>query len=325
MLRFADDAAVLTRDGDVEIRRDGQNPLHLPAAATWLDLLVQQMVKHPDHADLIASLPLEGKRLIETLIEHQVLISHPLCDHLARLHGATVTAREGLTGRQGSDTSFLLRELGNSPVVQLPQPDPGLSTLLGRRPSQRFFSREPLSVDIIGSLLGASVLPTAPEPNGVGPAALLAPRAYPSGGGLYPVELYLLPIRVDGLTPTVLRYTPHNHALTSAGQLLDLDDVISWFPDQPVGEMAALILLTMDLSRPSLYRYGGKAYRLGLLEAGHLAQNLILVGSALDVGCLPMCGFDDEAVAAAAELVYPYQVVLYTVGVGRPGRPNPNG
>jgi SagB-type dehydrogenase family enzyme len=93
-----------------------------------------------------------------------------------------------------------------------------------------------------------------------------------------------------------------------------------------VAAAACILLLTSDLCRPSFTRYGGKQYRLVLLEAGHLAQNILLVAAGLGLGALSLCGFADQALAEWVGLDYPRQVVLYAIAIGTPdpaeaGRP----
>ena len=93
--------------------------------------------------------------------------------------------------------------------------------------------------------------------------------------------------------------------------------------DQPVEGAAFFVLLFLDFTRLSLSKYGKKAYRLALLEAGHLAQNVLLAASAFGLATLPVCGFDDEGISRTAGLRYPEQPVVYALAVGSAAR-NPN-
>lgn len=95
------------------------------------------------------------------------------------------------------------------------------------------------------------------------------------------------------------------------------DALSGWFVDVDAACAAAVIALTIDLSRGAFARYGGKTYRLALLEAGHMAQNLSLVAGGLGLASVPVCGFDDAALAEAAALRSPDETVLYAVVVGR--------
>jgi SagB-type dehydrogenase family enzyme len=73
--------------------------------------------------------------------------------------------------------------------------------------------------------------------------------------------------------------------------------------------------------RDALERYGDRGYRYLLLEAGHVAQNVNLAGSALRIGTLDLGGFLDGQLAAALGL--DEQVPLYAVALGRPSTTDP--
>ena len=58
---------------------------------------------------------------------------------------------------------------------------------------------------------------------------------------------------------------------------------------------AAVIVLTALFWR-SRFKYGQRAYRFTLLEAGHAAQNLLLTAAALGLRAQPVGGFYDRRV-----------------------------
>jgi nitroreductase len=62
-------------------------------------------------------------------------------------------------------------------------------------------------------------------------------------------------------------------------------------------------------------RYGDRADRYVLLEAGHAAQNLLLEAVAMGLGAVPIGAFDDVAVSQAMELA-DGEVPLYLIPVG---------
>ena len=60
---------------------------------------------------------------------------------------------------------------------------------------------------------------------------------------------------------------------------------------------AALVVLTAMFWR-SRFKYGLRAYRFALLEAGHVVQNAILAATALGLPALPIGGFYDRRLDA---------------------------
>ena len=75
------------------------------------------------------------------------------------------------------------------------------------------------------------------------------------------------------------------------------------------------IALSAVLPRSS-FKYGQRAYRFVLLEAGHIAQNLLLTAEGLGLGALPVGGFFDDNVNALLRLDGCQEFVVYLVLVG---------
>lgn len=119
------------------------------------------------------------------------------------------------------------------------------------------------------------------------PGNVVIKRNSPSGGGLHPLTAYVLVQRVQGVAAGVYHYHPIAHALEPLAELdpaaadaLALTSVAAqrYFADAPV-----LVLLVARFSRSFWkYRNHSKAYRVAVLDAGHLSQNLYL--SATDLG-----------------------------------------
>lgn len=321
VLRFADDVSVAVHEQDGLVLRDGIQILQLPGAASALHHIAGLMSTPRDERSLRAALPQSTGALLDMLLDHAVVVTNPLCDHLADLHQKTIVASDELTGPTVADTNYLVREAGAGPSISLQPPNLGdarLHDVLRSRRTERNFVPESVPLATIATLLGSSTgAADTIRPAATGDAN--AGRAYPSGGALYPIETQLLPLRVDEIAyGRTYRYQPLTQTLTRCGRVPAPDGLAQWFKGHVIEDMAALVLLSMDFSRPSLGRYGGKAYRLALLEAGHLAQNLMHVGTALGLGSLPICGFDDEGLARAVGLAYPFEVVVYAIGFGRP-------
>jgi SagB-type dehydrogenase family enzyme len=143
-------------------------------------------------------------------------------------------------------------------------------------------------------------------------------RTYPSGGGLYPVEILIRPVLVDGLeSNSYYRYQVLSHRLVHASTFCVATSAIEhMFAENRIAGANVVILLWVDFTRPSLGKYGEKVYRLALLEAGHVTQNLLVVAAGLELAGVPLCGFDDQALATEAGLMYPEQPVVYAVALG---------
>ncbi|UCG32550.1 MAG: SagB/ThcOx family dehydrogenase [Phycisphaerales bacterium] len=137
-------------------------------------------------------------------------------------------------------------------------------------------------------------------------------RTAPSAGALYPVELYVVGAEC------VEHYRPRGHTLErhldgdvrAALQAAALDQT-------SVGEAPACMVIAAVVESTAR-KYGPRAERYCFMEAGHVAQNILLQATALHLGGVPVGAFEDEEVGAVLKLP-PGQRALYLIPVGYPG------
>jgi SagB-type dehydrogenase family enzyme len=127
-------------------------------------------------------------------------------------------------------------------------------------------------------------------------------RRVPSAGGLYPLELYVISVCVEGAEAGILHFDPSRHSLevvradAAVGPLLPR----LFLEQEYLADAAALLMITGVFQR-SLWKYRDRGYRYLLLEAGHVAQNVGLVATALGLGSVNLGGFLDEEVSRSTE------------------------
>jgi len=193
---------------------------------------------------------------------------------------------------------------GGLTVLPAPQTAGGMSLTeaLVRRQSERNFLRKPLDREQIGQLCWAA--------QGLTDLAR-GRRTAPSAGALYPLELYVVSAK------GVEQYLPAQHALRQhvSG---DLRRAVSQaaLSQEAIAEAPVCFVIAAVVSR-SAGKYGERAERYCFLEAGHVAQNILLQATALGLGGVPVGAFEDERVAAVLKLPAG-QRVLYLVPVGWP-------
>lgn len=141
-------------------------------------------------------------------------------------------------------------------------------------------------------------------------------RTAPSAGALYPLELLAVIGDVDSVPAGVYGYAPAKHALTRVGdgdrrgQLARAALSQAWIRD------SAVILAIVAVPRRTTVRYGERGRRYIDLEAGHVAQNICLQATALDLAVTPVGAFRDDAVHDLLGLGRQAQPV-YLLPVGR--------
>lgn len=143
-------------------------------------------------------------------------------------------------------------------------------------------------------------------------------RAQPSAGALHPLEAYVLARAVGGLPDGCYHHDIIGHGLEPLGQPAS---AAPWFVEPGAFEQAAaLVVLTAVMPRLEV-KYGERAYRFALLEAGHAAQNLLLAAAARGLAATPVGGYFDDHVHDALGLDGVEEIALYVLAIGRRAPP----
>lgn len=244
---------------------------------------------------------------------------HDTASSLISQHLATTECETKIVESSFDTAHFIRANTYCSESIDMPEgielPTLLIDSLRSRRSTDKF-SGSSITLSILSTLISESAGITAQTDRYSATIPGLGPRSYPSGGALYPIELFIYPLNVEGLKKGFWYYQPLSNRLIPVSNENLYSDVIACFSNKTIAHAAALVLFFVDFSRVSLAKYGGKAYRLLLLEAGHLAQNLLLMGVSLNLAVLPVCGFADERLAQLAGLNFPTQSILYAVAIG---------
>lgn len=178
---------------------------------------------------------------------------------------------------------------------KIPLPSPkklrrSIDDVLKKRKTVRNFSYHPISLEILGTLLYFSAGMLRQEDK-----KIKFRRPYPSGGAGYPVEVYTAVFIGDNeLKEGVYHYNVQNHALEFL-EFVKTEVIKNSLPYDFAKTAPGLILLSF-ISEKMTKKYGSLCYKLGMLEAGHVGQNICLVAEALGLGALPLGGVDYAAV-----------------------------
>jgi SagB-type dehydrogenase family enzyme len=142
-------------------------------------------------------------------------------------------------------------------------------------------------------------------------------RTIPSGGGLYPLEIFFHTAWVEGLEAGLYHYSPTRHRLAflRGG---DLSVEISKTLVQPnLAFEASLLIFVTAIFERTVFKYGDRGYRFTFLEAGHFAQNVNLVSNALSLGCINIGGYFDREVDELLGLDGLMHSTIYMIGLGK--------
>lgn len=179
-----------------------------------------------------------------------------------------------------------------------------LSSVLRRRHSYANNGTDaPLSLEEVSKLLG----------NALAAHKGSVRRHYPSGGGLYPIETYLCGPLVENFSKAVFHYHPIAHALE---HLWDQRDTFAFYNyiSEKVPAGRGLIVLTAVWDRTSA-KYGNLGYSHALIEAGHIAQNILLCATAMNIGARPIAGFFDEKLQELLDIDPKFEQIVYVIAL----------
>lgn len=145
----------------------------------------------------------------------------------------------------------------------------------------------------------------------------------PSGGARNPYEAYLVSRNIEGLEAGVYHYSAMERSLgivasgspPAFGSLLAGQDWAS--------SAAAIIFLVANFERPMWKYHSGTAYRVTAIEAGHIAQNIILVATSYGLAANPTGAMDFHRVEQTLGVEGSTKAVLYCLVIGAPGDPVP--
>ena len=186
--------------------------------------------------------------------------------------------------------------MAHMPPITLPVPETGAPSLaLGFAISRRRSPNNMVAAPLAQTELGALLYYMAAARSGSGEPERPF-RMVPSGGALYPIEIFVHLRTVEGLAPGLYYYDPLDHALHSVDTGDRSGDIAVCLLQPSLVMDSAIQIFQTALCVRSTFKYGDRGYRFVMMEAGHQAQNLSLVATALGLGCVHVGGYRDHAV-----------------------------
>lgn len=202
--------------------------------------------------------------------------------------------------------------------------------IIQSRKSRRIFEKTPLPLGELSFLLwatqgikreGGAILGKRQE-EGTGTSVTF--RNVPSAGSRHALETYLFVNCVEGLEKGIYHYLPQNHQLECLDSHTDFSqDLLRAVCNQRFAAEAPVLFAWSALPYRMEWRYGMKAAKYILLDAGHVCQNLYLSCENLGLGACAVGAYDQELMDEL--LGFPpgpngerdYECTVYMAAVGR--------
>jgi protease I len=190
-----------------------------------------------------------------------------------------------------------------SRIVQLPEPTPtgsvSFEQALVKKRAVRQFTGQPLKFAQIGQLAWA----------GLGTRESEEVLATPAAAQIYPIRLFFA--TQSGL----YLYNPDEHCLEQISAQ-DIRGTLARLKQEMTTGVGCEIIIAGS-TRNLAGRYGNRAGRYMLLQAGHIAQNIQLQTVSLHLGSVAIADFDTRGLSRLCNLPRTWEP-LYMISVGYP-------
>jgi SagB-type dehydrogenase family enzyme len=205
---------------------------------------------------------------------------------------------------------FLMNLLGarmGHASISLPKPSldgkVSVERAIKQRRTIRDFRERILSLTHLSQLLWAAQGITDPA---------MGRRAAPSGGALYPLDIYIVigENGVEKMEAGVYHYLTKEHSVLPASKGDRRKEIASaslgqmWMAKAPVS-----LIITAEYKRIT-WKYGERGIRYALIEVGHVGQNLFLQAEALGLGAGIVGAFNDLEISKVAGLPSKHEPLL---------------
>jgi SagB-type dehydrogenase family enzyme len=207
----------------------------------------------------------------------------------------------------------------NGSAVKLPPAldDNDLLQLMAKRRTVRTAASTDISLRQLSDCLFAGCGITGKTENCVG---VLPLSMTPSGGARNPYEAYVYARSVDGLDPGFYHYSALDHTLARLGtNEMPLPSTLLngqlWADDMPC------VIVLFALLERTMWKYDdANAYRVVLIEAGHIGQNIMLAATRHGLSACPtaaLCHSElTRCISPGAKLTH---APVYALTLARPG------
>jgi SagB-type dehydrogenase family enzyme len=139
----------------------------------------------------------------------------------------------------------------------------------------------------------------------------------PSAGGLQALELYVVVLESGWLSTGLYHYDRVGHYLAQLAAGADRQDWRRRVPSLGLVRGGSLLWVLVGDGDRVGYKYGQRAARFLLQEAGHLMQNLCLLSASLGLVTVPLGGYLEGEIARQFALLQS-DLVLYLGVCGKP-------
>ncbi len=213
-----------------------------------------------------------------------------------------------------------VKDYPNYPIIELPQESLSQKQLLSEsyNISSKFnkfyqLSSKVISLEILSQLLYLT--------NGVTRVKeynqkRIFFRASPSGGALYPAEIYLCVNNVESLEKGLYYYNVHQHSIVLIQDKDCLSDINeATFNTELISQAPLVFILTAVFER-IYWKYKDRTFRYALMDIGYILENLVLASAYLNLKANLIGDFIDMKVNDVLNINHENEATFMVVAIG---------
>ncbi|MEE3896912.1 SagB/ThcOx family dehydrogenase [Priestia megaterium] len=187
-----------------------------------------------------------------------------------------------------------------------------LRKAIKNRKSTRVYNKNNITLEQLSTLLYYSYGVIHMDSDGI----IRRPPA--SAGARYPIELYIVVNNVKDLRKGIYHYNAEEHALCELPnkQYSVSDWALLSSGNEEIFEKSSFLIVMTSIFEKSIQKYGERGYRYILLDAGHIGQNLYLMSTDLEIGCVETGGYYEQEIERSIEIDGVREGVIHLVAFG---------
>lgn len=142
-------------------------------------------------------------------------------------------------------------------------------------------------------------------------------RAVPSGGGLYPLELYVYANK-SVLEQGLYHFRPDQDSIEYISNSVNLNSIVPNIAADNINitDCSCLMFITSVFQR-NMLKYGERGYRFLLQEVGAVLQNISLICEHLDLSSCILGGYVDDAINEILGVNSPLETIQGIIVIGK--------
>lgn len=142
-------------------------------------------------------------------------------------------------------------------------------------------------------------------------------RAVPSGGALYPLELYVY-MNISSLRKGLYHYRPDCDNIEFLSKDIDIKQFSDIIASGNINmESCSCIILITSVFQRNMIKYAERGYRFILQEVGAVSQQISLICESMNLASCILGGYIDDSINALLNITTPLETIQGIIVIGK--------